>query len=92
MNEIQEISYAIGQQIGNDFKAQGIEICIDTFKDSVETAINGGESKLSEEEMMRVMQAFQTKMQAKMAEQSEHHRCMGGAELQKPHCAADELQ
>jgi FKBP-type peptidyl-prolyl cis-trans isomerase FklB len=63
-----DVGYVLGQQIGSDFKNQGISIDLESFFDSFKNAYNGEPSKMSQEEMATVMQAFQTEMQAKHQE------------------------
>lgn len=66
--QIEKVSYIIGRQIGGDFKAQGIDVALDIFCESVKAAFNGEESKISAEETQSVMTQFQTEMQAKAQE------------------------
>ena len=65
MNTDQEkVSYIIGRQIGGDFKAQNIEINFDNFFQGVRSSFLGEESEIEQEEISRVMGAFQERMQA----------------------------
>jgi FKBP-type peptidyl-prolyl cis-trans isomerase FklB len=70
-SEVDKLSYTIGQQIGNDFKAQEMEINTDLLTESIKSAYNGEESKLSSADMQEVMAAFSQKMQAKMMEKQQ---------------------
>jgi FKBP-type peptidyl-prolyl cis-trans isomerase FklB len=67
----QKISYIIGRQIGGDFKNQSIEITFEDFFQGVRSSYLGEESEINEEEVGRVMGAFQEKMQAAAQELSE---------------------
>jgi FKBP-type peptidyl-prolyl cis-trans isomerase FklB len=66
----QKVSYVIGRQIGGDFKKQSIEICFDEFFQGVKSSFLEEPSELNDEEIARVMGAFQEKMQAAHAELS----------------------
>ncbi len=67
----QKISYIIGRQIGGDFKNQSIEITFEDFFQGVRSSYLGEDSEINEEEVGRVMGAFQEKMQAAAQELSE---------------------
>ncbi len=60
----QKVSYIIGRQIGGDFKKQNIEICLDEFFQGVRSSFLAGPSEINDEEVTRVMDAFQNKMKA----------------------------
>jgi FKBP-type peptidyl-prolyl cis-trans isomerase FklB len=60
----QKVSYIIGRQIGGDFKKQSIEIKFDEFFQGVRSSFLGEASEIKEEEVTRVMAAFQEKMKA----------------------------
>lgn len=64
--EAKKLSYIFGQNIGNQFKAETIDIDIDVFARGVEDALTGAEPKLAEDEIMAALQSFQ---ETKMAEQ-----------------------
>jgi FKBP-type peptidyl-prolyl cis-trans isomerase FklB len=71
MNTDQEkVSYIIGRQIGGDFKTQSIEINFDNFFQGVRSSFLGEVSEIAEEEVSRVMGAFQETMQAAATELS----------------------
>lgn len=67
----QKISYIIGRQIGGDFKGQNIEITFEDFFQGVRSSYLGEESEIKEDEVARVMSAFQERMQAAAQELSE---------------------
>ncbi len=60
----QKVSYIIGRQIGGDFKKQNIEICFDDFFQGVRSSFLAEPNELKEEEVTRVMNAFEDKMKA----------------------------
>ena len=66
--QMEKVSYIIGQQIGADFKKQGLDIIPSIFADSVAAAFKGEESKLSPQETQATMEEFQSIMTAKMEE------------------------
>lgn len=63
--QMQKVSYAIGQQIGGNFKQQGIDIDMDSLNQGMLDAMTGAESALTPEEMQQVMTSFQQEMAAK---------------------------
>ena len=81
----QKVSYIIGRQIGGDFKKQNIEICFDDFFQGVRSSFLAEPSEISDEEMNRVMDAFQDKMEAAHKELSneagEKNKTLGAAFL-----------
>jgi FKBP-type peptidyl-prolyl cis-trans isomerase FklB len=81
----QKVSYIIGRQIGGDFKNQSIEITFDEFFQGVRSAFLAEKSEIEEEEVARVMGAFQQKMQAAAQELSgkagEKNKTLGEAYL-----------
>jgi FKBP-type peptidyl-prolyl cis-trans isomerase FkpA/FKBP-type peptidyl-prolyl cis-trans isomerase FklB len=59
-NQDSKISYVIGQQIGQELKAQGIKVNPQALAMSIQDVLDGKESRLSEEEIQAVvMQANQ---------------------------------
>lgn len=58
------VSYVLGQQIGGDFKEQGMEVNAEDFCKSFNAAFNGEASTLSPEVTQETMQGFQAHMQA----------------------------
>ncbi len=66
-----KVSYVLGQQIGSDFKEQGITVELEAFFKSFEKAFNGEPSELTGPEMQEIMQSFQQYMQGKQAEKME---------------------
>lgn len=64
--ELDKVSYVLGQTIGGDFRAQGLEIDPKIFSDSFIEAFNGEEPKMPVGAMQQIMQNFQAAMQEKM--------------------------
>ncbi len=54
-----KVSYVLGQQIGSDFKEQGITVELESFFKSFEKAFTGEPSELTGPEMQETMQSFQ---------------------------------
>ncbi|MFA6471162.1 MAG: FKBP-type peptidyl-prolyl cis-trans isomerase [Candidatus Latescibacterota bacterium] len=67
-NDVDKVSYAIGVQIGKNFKDNKIEpteINIDMFKKGVIDMINGKASALSDSDAMKIMEDFSKKLREK---------------------------
>lgn len=60
-----KVAYGIGRNIGMNFKNQEIELDIDIFVSGLKDALAGNDSRLSDEEIMQAMQAFQAEQAAK---------------------------
>jgi FKBP-type peptidyl-prolyl cis-trans isomerase FklB len=65
------ISYTIGVNIGQDFKGQELDVDTDILLMGLKDSFNDKELKLTEEEMLAEIQAFQQKMQEKMVAEME---------------------
>jgi FKBP-type peptidyl-prolyl cis-trans isomerase len=61
-------SYAIGQQIGNDMAAQGVQLDVDAFSASISDALQKKKPRLSENEMREAMERMGKKVQEKQQE------------------------
>ncbi len=61
-----KLSYTIGQQIGESFKGQGLDVDLDVLADSIEDSIKGKQSALSKEDMQAALMTAQKAMQDKM--------------------------
>lgn len=66
------ISYTIGVNIGQDFKSQQMDIDPDALLLGLQDSLAGKELRLSDEEMVSAVQAFQEEMQAKMIAEMEN--------------------
>ncbi|MGJ8686158.1 MAG: FKBP-type peptidyl-prolyl cis-trans isomerase [Spongiibacteraceae bacterium] len=68
--EIGKVSYGIGVNIGSRF-GDDIPLDVDAFSAGVRDALAGGEMKMSEEEIMASLQAYQQKQLAERQKESE---------------------
>ncbi|NIP23816.1 MAG: hypothetical protein GWN67_01325 [Phycisphaerae bacterium] len=68
MTEMDKVSYAIGVQLGTNFKRQGIDIKIEKFVQGLKDATAGNKLELTEQEIQQTMMAFSQKMRAKQQE------------------------
>jgi len=62
----EKVSYAIGTQIGKNFKSQGLELDLKLVKAGMEDAVKDKPLKLTEDQMMKAMQDYQQEMTKKM--------------------------
>jgi FKBP-type peptidyl-prolyl cis-trans isomerase FklB len=67
--EMDKVSYAIGTQLGQNFKKQGVDIKIGPLLRGLSDAMAGKPPALTEEEMKTVMTNFSKQMTAKRQEQ-----------------------
>lgn len=64
-------SYALGMDIGNSLKELPVEIQVDSLAEGVRDTVNGGETRLSQEELDGVMQSFVQDMEAAQQQKAE---------------------
>jgi len=76
--EMDKVSYAIGIQMGQNFKKQGIEIRVEPLMQGLRDVMKDKELILSQDEMQQVMMSFQKRMQA---EQQERQKAEGSINL-----------
>jgi FKBP-type peptidyl-prolyl cis-trans isomerase FklB len=80
-NDQDKLSYAIGVDIGNNFKNQNIQINSTILMQGINDAINGQELLLPQVEVDKTLQAFQTqlidKRQAELVQQAEKNQQQG---------------
>jgi len=69
-NQTDKISYAIGVDIANNFKKQGIEISPEQFAKGLADAWSGGKVLLTDDEVKATLTAFQNEMRTKMQEKA----------------------
>ena len=62
------VSYAIGYDIGKNFKNQGVEINMAVFSAALQAGLDSVTPKLDEQQSRAVMMAYQQKLQAKQQE------------------------
>ena len=65
-----DASYVIGRNIGESIVGQNLDVDVDILVSALKEALAGKESRLSEEEMIAVMQKLQQQMAAKAAEEA----------------------
>ena len=71
------LSYAIGQQIGRQFKAQGLDIDAPTLTASIQDALKGKKSKLTPEQMEATMKKARDAQMAKSEAEGKENRAKG---------------
>jgi FKBP-type peptidyl-prolyl cis-trans isomerase FklB len=81
--ELDKVSYAIGVQLGQNFQKQEIEINIGPMMRGLSDSMAGRKLVLGQEEMQKVMMAFQKRMMEKMAKQRESQKAEGIKNLAK---------
>lgn len=69
MTDTQKVSYAIGLDIGTNFKQQGIDVDPATLAQGIADAISGAQPKLTQEQMQQVLMALQQSLRAKQIQQ-----------------------
>jgi len=65
--EVEKVSYIIGTQIAGNFKAQEIEVSLDSLMQGLKDVLEGKQLALGQDEMKTVYKAWQQKMRAKQA-------------------------
>jgi len=65
--EMEKVSYVIGTRMARSYKAQGIEIDIESLVSGYKDALAGRELALSPEESQKVLTLFQQRLKAKQA-------------------------
>lgn len=68
--DIQKQSYAIGQQIGHNFKTQGLDVDLDVLKMSINDVLTGNKSQLTPQESQDALTQVQKNIAEKKNEQS----------------------
>ena len=64
-NEISRVSYALGVNIGNGLKSQGVDIDTESFSKAIKTIQAGGPTLITKEEAQPILQTFFKEMQVK---------------------------
>ena len=82
-NETDKLSYIMGVQVGQQFKARDLEIDIEMFVRGMQDVFAEREPALSPEEMQQVMRGFEQRMMAKMQEQMAKNLADGNAFLEE---------
>jgi FKBP-type peptidyl-prolyl cis-trans isomerase len=78
-----KLSYAIGQEIGQNFKTQGIDIDASALAMSVNDVVSGKKSQLTKDDLEKIQQNFQASRMEKMKADSEKGKASGEAFLEK---------
>lgn len=68
--EKDKVSYAIGMNIGGNFKRQHIDVDPNLFMQGIKDATSGGKTLLTEDEERAVLTQFQGELRAKMQEEA----------------------
>ncbi len=72
-SEQDKVSYAIGVEIGNNFKGQGIEINPSQLLQGMQDATTGKPLLMTPQDMRQTLQNFQAQLQAKKQQQMLQH-------------------
>ena len=78
MTEEQKISYALGANVGENFKATGIELMYEFFFQGVQDGMNGT-NKLSQNEMQVIFNQLQQELQKRQQAEVEVEKEKGRA-------------
>lgn len=70
-SEMQQVSYGIGLNLGENLGRQGVELDKAAFIAGLDDAIAGNEPKISKADIMQVMQSFQQKLMDKRRQEQE---------------------
>ena len=82
-NETDKLSYTMGVQMGQGFKASDFEINMETFARGIRDVLADRELALSPAEMQQVMMDFQERLMAKLKGQSAKNLAEGKAFLEE---------
>lgn len=75
--------YAIGQQIGSNIKAQGLELDLDAVAAGMKDAAAGKQPRVKQEDMQKAMTALQQENAKKQQEQAQKEKAAGDEWLAK---------
>jgi len=64
----QKLSYILGVQVGQGLKAEGVELEMDAFSAGITDMMEGNKPKIDQATAQKLVQDYQQKKQAKMAE------------------------
>ncbi len=82
-SDVEKVSYAIGQQIGNNLKSQEVDVDIDMLAQSIKEAKEGKESRMTREEMQKAMMNMQKMRMDKRKKDGEANKKKGSDHLEK---------
>ena len=80
--EKEKFSYAIGFQVGQSFKREGLDIDTDALAEAIEDVLEDDKLKMSMDEMRAALQAFQAKQAAERASRADKALSEGKAFLE----------
>ena len=75
--EKEKFSYALGMNLGESFRSQGLDLDPAVFAQALAEAYETGETQMSEQEMHAVLSAAAEKLRNKEAEESENVKLVG---------------
>ncbi|NOY72650.1 MAG: FKBP-type peptidyl-prolyl cis-trans isomerase [Gammaproteobacteria bacterium] len=81
-SEKEKFSYAVGVQMAQQLRSQGMEVDANAFSQAISDILSGSKPKLSEEEMQAAFTSFQEKRQAVVKKQAEENQTAGKAFLE----------
>lgn len=73
----QKFSYAIGFQIGQSLKRDGLDVDVNAMSQAIEDVLSGSKLKLSTEDMQAAIEEFQKKQMKEMNAQAEKNKKAG---------------
>jgi len=82
-NETDRISYSLGQQIGRDFKRQGVDLDAAALVRGFKDASSGGESILDQEEMNTILGNLKGKINTAQRESAQERRARKQSEAEE---------
>ncbi len=82
-SEKEKFSYAVGVQMAQQLRSQGMEVDAKAFSQAISDILSGSEPKLSDEEMQAAFTSFQEKRQAVMTKLAEENQKISEAFLEK---------
>lgn len=81
-SEKQQFSYAIGFQVGQSFKREGLDIDADALAQAVKDVLSGGKLKMTMDEMRASVEAYQAKQVAERKARADKAAAEGKAFLE----------
>jgi FKBP-type peptidyl-prolyl cis-trans isomerase FklB len=73
----QKASYSIGVSIGSNLKQQGLPVDPELVAAGLRDALSGAETKLTQEQIMQTLMAFQNEMRAQQGQKAEKNKKEG---------------
>ncbi len=63
-----KMSYSIGYQFGSDLKQRNLDVSVDTVIEAIRTALDSGEPRVSEQEMVTLLKRLEQEFRAEQLE------------------------